>query len=63
MINRAHIGNLVYEFIDDILKSTFEQFGKVKSAIVLKDKISGRNKGFRFVEMGRIIINSNRESE
>lgn len=51
MINRIHIGNLAYAVTDDILKSTFEQFGTVQSAVVVKDKVSGRSKGFGFVEM------------
>lgn len=51
MINRIHIGNLAYAVTDEALKSTFEQFGTVQSAVVVKDKVSGRSKGFGFVEM------------
>ena len=51
MINRIHIGNLAYAVTDDTLKGIFEQFGVVQSAVVVKDKISGRSKGFGFVEM------------
>lgn len=51
MINRIHIGNLAYAVTDDILRSTFEQFGAVQSAVIVKDKVSGRSKGFGFVEM------------
>ena len=51
MTNKIHIGNLAYAVTDDALKGAFEQFGTVQSAIVVKDKVSGRSKGFGFVEM------------
>ncbi|MDR3180000.1 MAG: RNA-binding protein [Holosporaceae bacterium] len=51
MVKKLHIGNLAYSVSDDILKDTFSQFGTVQSATVVKDKISGRSKGFGFVEM------------
>jgi RNA recognition motif-containing protein len=51
MVKKLHIGNLAYTVSDDILKDTFSQFGNVQSATVVKDKISGRSKGFGFVEM------------
>jgi len=36
---------------DDDLSNLFTQFGSVTSAKILKDKVSGRSKGFGFVEM------------
>lgn len=51
MISKIHIGNLAYAVTDDTLKTAFEQFGTVQSAVVVKDKVSGRSKGFGFVEM------------
>lgn len=51
MANRIHVGNLAYSVTDESLKSAFEPFGTVQSAVVVKDKISGRSKGFGFVEM------------
>lgn len=51
MGNRIHVGNLAYSVTDESLKSAFEAFGTVQSAVVVKDKISGRSKGFGFVEM------------
>lgn len=51
MTNKIHIGNLAYAVTDDILRGAFEQFGVVQSAIVVKDRMSGRSKGFGFVEM------------
>jgi RNA recognition motif-containing protein len=48
---KIYAGNLSYNTTDEDLKKAFEQFGKVDSAEVVKDKIDGRSKGFGFVEM------------
>lgn len=44
------VGNLPYSTTDDQLKAFFEGVGEVESARVIADKISGRSKGFGFVE-------------
>ena len=36
---------------DEDLRTLFEQYGSVTSAKIVKDKVSGRSKGFGFVEM------------
>jgi RNA recognition motif-containing protein len=36
---------------DEDLRTLFEQYGSVTSAKIVKDKTSGRSKGFGFVEM------------
>ena len=45
------IGNLSYNVTGGDLRQAFESFGHVASATVIKDKRSGRSKGFGFVEM------------
>jgi len=45
------IGNLSYNVTEGDLRQTFEAFGQVASATVIKNKQSGRSKGFGFVEM------------
>ena len=45
------ISNLSFRIGDDDLKSLFEEYGAVKSAKVITDKLSGRSRGFGFVEM------------
>jgi len=45
------IGNLSYNVTEEDLHQTSEVFGQVASATVIKDKQSGRSKGFGFVEM------------
>ena len=46
-----YIGNLSYEVTEEDLKQAFETFGQVESVNIIKDKFSGRSKGFGFVEM------------
>ncbi len=46
-----YVGNLSWSMTDDDLNNLFSQYGAVTSAKILKDKVSGRSKGFGFVEM------------
>lgn len=48
---KLYVGNLPYTTVDADLESLFSQAGTVKSAQVIKDRQSGRSKGFAFVEM------------
>lgn len=50
---KIYVGNLSYDVVDEDLKTAFEPYGEVTEAFVLKDKLSGRSKGFGFVEMTR----------
>jgi len=46
-----YVGNLPYSMGDVELRQVFEEFGAVDSASVVKDKFTGRSRGFGFVEM------------
>jgi RNA recognition motif-containing protein len=46
-----YVGNLSWQMTDEDLRNLFEQHGAVASAKIVKDKVSGRSKGFGFVEM------------
>lgn len=48
---KLYVGNLPYSAADADLQNLFSQAGTVKSAQVIKDRESGRSKGFGFVEM------------
>ncbi len=46
-----YVGNLPYSMTEDTLRDIFEEYGNVSSVKVITDKISGRSKGFAFVDM------------
>ncbi len=48
---KIYVGNLAYDVTEDELAAEFGTFGKVESVAIPSDKISGRPKGFAFVEM------------
>jgi RNA recognition motif-containing protein len=52
MGNKLYVGNLGYGIGDSDLEKLFTTYGSVRSAQVIKDRDSGRSKGFGFVEMG-----------
>ncbi|MEI6304760.1 MAG: RNA-binding protein [Candidatus Taylorbacteria bacterium] len=51
MSKRLFVGSLAWGTTEATLKKHFEQAGAVESAAVIMDKMSGRSKGFGFVEM------------
>jgi RNA recognition motif-containing protein len=51
MAKKLYVGGLSYDTTDESLLAAFAQAGTVVSAIVIKDKFSGKSKGFGFVEM------------
>lgn len=51
MSKKIYVGNLNYATTEETLKSSFEQFGEVLSAVVIKDRFTQQSKGFGFVEM------------
>jgi len=46
-----YVGNLSWDMSEDDLRAAFAPFGQVESARIITDKISGRSRGFGFVEM------------
>lgn len=51
MGTKLFVGGLAWATTDDGLRDAFSQAGQVTSATVMKDKFSGRSRGFGFVEM------------
>ena len=46
-----YVGNLSFDVTEDELRTAFAAFGEVASVTIIKDKFTGRSKGFAFVEM------------
>jgi RNA recognition motif-containing protein len=50
-LKKLFVGSLPWAVDDQKLNDLFSQYGTVSSAVVLKDKMTGRSRGFGFVEM------------
>ena len=48
---KLYVGNLSYSTTEDDLRALFAQAGSVASVALIKDRDTGRSKGFAFVEM------------
>lgn len=51
MAKKLYVGGLPYSSTDASLRDAFAQAGNVTSATIIMDKMTGRSKGFGFVEM------------
>jgi RNA recognition motif-containing protein len=51
MAKKLYVGNLSFSVNDEELQQAFSSFGNVISARIVIDKMSGRSKGFGFVEL------------
>ena len=51
MEKRLFVGNLPYSVGESELEAAFAELGTVISAVVIRDRESGRSRGFGFVEM------------
>lgn len=51
MSKRLYVGGLSYSTTPDGLRDAFAQAGEVQDVFIVRDKISGRSRGFGFVEM------------
>ena len=46
-----YVSNIAYNATDELLQEAFAAFGEVQSARIIKDRITGRSRGFGFVDM------------
>ncbi len=49
MSKKLFVGNIEWGATEEDLKELFGQYGEVEEAIIIKDRMSGRSKGFGFV--------------
>jgi RNA recognition motif-containing protein len=49
--NKLYVGGIPYRSTEDDLKKAFEEAGSVVSASIISDRMTGRSRGFGFVEM------------
>lgn len=46
-----YVGNISWDLTEEDLKNAFEAHGQVSTAKIIKDKYTGKSRGFGFVEM------------
>jgi RNA recognition motif-containing protein len=51
MATKLYVGGLPYQTTQDELRDAFSQAGAVASTSIIMDKMTGRSRGFGFVEM------------
>jgi cold-inducible RNA-binding protein len=51
MAKKLYVGGVPYSTTDEALRTAFSKFGAVTSVSILMDKMTGRSRGFGFVEM------------
>ena len=49
--NKLYVGGIPYRSTEDDLKKAFSEAGTVVSASIISDRMTGRSRGFGFVEM------------
>ncbi len=53
MAKKLYIGGIPYSTTEDDLKALFAEIGEVTSSAIIIDKMTGRSKGFGFIEMAK----------
>jgi len=46
-----YVGNLAHSATEETLRPLFEQFGEIVSIKIITDRLTGRPRGFAFVQM------------
>ena len=49
MAKKLFVGNISWGTTEEDFRALFEQYGEVEDSVIIKDKFSGRSKGFGFV--------------
>jgi RNA recognition motif-containing protein len=52
MGRKLYVGNLSFSATEDDLRAYFAQAGTPETVAIIKDRLTGRSRGFGFVEMG-----------
>ena len=50
-MTNIYVGNLAFDVSEDDLQTAFEEYGQVASVNIVKDRETGKSRGFAFIEM------------
>lgn len=51
MVKKLYVGNLSWGTTEEALQELFSPFGEIKSVAIITDRLTGRSRGFGFVEL------------
>ena len=51
MVKKIYVGNLSFDASESEIREMFGEYGSVHSAELITDRITGKSRGFAFVEM------------
>ncbi len=51
MSKKLYVGNLPFDATTDTIRAAFERYGTVHNVSIVTDRVTGRSRGFCFVEM------------
>lgn len=51
-MKKMYVGNLPFSSSEEEVRELFSQFGEVRSVNLIQDRVTGKPRGFGFVEMG-----------
>ena len=55
---KLFVGGLPYHTTDETLRAFFLQFGEIEEAVVIHDRVSGKSKGYGFVSISEVTLQS-----
>lgn len=50
-MTNIYVGNLSFDTTEEDIREAFAQYGQVEAVNIIKDRETGRSRGFAFVEM------------
>ena len=49
MSKKVYVGNIPWATKEDELKEAFSSYGDIEEVVIIRDKLTGRSKGFGFI--------------
>lgn len=53
MTKKMYVGNVCYSTTEDSIRELFSNYGEVISVDIIRDKVTGKSRGFAFVKMAQ----------
>ncbi|MEW6570630.1 MAG: RNA-binding protein [Nitrospirota bacterium] len=50
-MKKIYVGNIPYNATEEEIRELFSEYGEIESVKIMKDNVTGRSRGFGFIEM------------